>query len=158
MRLSNRDTVAALKERRTSRRKRQRFRDPNRVPLEHEEQANLIEWAFAQRSTIPELKLLFAIPNQGAARLKNLQTEGVMRGVLDLFLAKPHWYDSDDGRGYCLYFGLFIEIKRRKGGKISPEQYAWIAALSAEGYGAVVCRGADEARTAILKDSGRESC
>jgi len=150
MRFSNLDTIAALKERRSSRGRR-RFLDPNRVPLEHEEQENLITWAHSMRQQIPDLKLLFAIPNAGAARLKNLQTEGVMRGVPDLMLAVPQYRDKEM---WCA--GLFIELKRTKGGKISPEQYEWIAALSAQGYEAIVCRGAQEARTAILKYLGRE--
>ncbi len=140
-----------MKERRSSRRKRRIF-DPGRVPLEHEEQANLIAWAFAQRRAIPELGMLFAIPNQGAARLKNLQTEGVMRGVPDLMLAVPAMRFARDS---VKWHGLFIELKRRKGGKVSPDQYGWIAALSAQGYEAIVCYGAQEAREAILKYLGR---
>lgn len=38
-----------------------------------------------------------------------------------------------------------IELKRRKGGKISPAQQEWIDALQAAGIDAAVCRGADEA-------------
>ena len=88
MRTNLSDTTAMLKERRGTRRKRRRF-DPTGVPLETEEQRNLVEWAWAMEKQIPELKNLFAIPNQGAARLKRLQMEGTKRGVPDLFLAAP---------------------------------------------------------------------
>lgn len=91
--------------------------------------------------------MLFAIPNQGAARLKNLQTEGVMKGVPDLFLAHAQC-DSESRVRYC---GLFIELKRRKGGKLSMEQISWLSKLTAEGYCAQVAYGWDEAREQILR-------
>ena len=120
MRLDLTDTVQAAKDRRGTRRKRFRLAG---IPLEHEEQASLISWCFAAQKLIPELSMLFAIPNQGAARLKNLQTEGVMKGVPDLFLAVA--------RGQ--YHGLFIELKRRKGGKVSFEQTQWLNELTIQG-------------------------
>lgn len=149
MRLDLKDTTSMLKERRGTRRKRRRF-DPTGVPLEHQEQANLIAWAFAMKHQISELALLFAIPNAGAARLKNLQTEGVMRGVPDLMLAVPRLI-----AGNLWNHALFIEMKRVKGGKVAPEQYSWMAALTAQGYKCVVARGADEARKEILAYLGR---
>lgn len=141
MRLDLTDTVQAAKDRQGTRRKRFRLAG---IPLEHEEQASLIQWAFAAQRLIPELSMLFAIPNQGAARLKNLQTEGVMKGVPDLFLAVA--------RGQ--YHGLFIELKRRKGGKVSFEQTQWLNELTIQGYLAVVSYGWDEAKGTILRYLG----
>ena len=66
---------------------------------------------------------------------------GVKAGVPDLFLPVS--------RGG--YAGLFIELKRRRGGQISSEQKAWIAALLNEGYCASVCRGFDAATELIDK-------
>ncbi len=43
------------------------------------------------------------------------------------------------------YHGLYIELKRQKGGTVSETQKSWITALAEQGYKAVVCRGADEA-------------
>jgi hypothetical protein len=40
-------------------------------------------------------------------------------------------------------------MKRRKGGKVEPEQEDWIAFLTEQGYLAVVCRGFEEARAVI---------
>lgn len=44
---------------------------------------------------------------------------------------------------------IAIELKRRKGGKVSPEQKDWLAALNAVGIEAVVCNGAAEAIAAV---------
>ena len=108
---------------------------------EHQEQASLFQWRDAMLRSMPELRLLFAIPGQGVARLKNLQIEGYQKGIPDMMLAVA--------RGE--YHGLFVELKRRKGGKVSPEQYTWIAALASEGYAATVCYGWDEARETIQR-------
>lgn len=43
------------------------------------------------------------------------------------------------------YHGLFIELKRRDGGKVSPAQQEWINRLNKARYLAVVCHGAKEA-------------
>lgn len=40
---------------------------------------------------------------------------------------------------------IFIELKRKKGSSTSKEQRAWLAAISACGIPAAVCKGADEA-------------
>jgi hypothetical protein len=44
---------------------------------------------------------------------------------------------------------LFIEMKRKFGGVVSPEQLAWIKALSGLGYPATVCEGFDEAKALL---------
>lgn len=77
------------------------------------------------------------VPNEGkrspatAAKLKRL---GLRPGVPDLFFPIP------SGE----YHGLFIEMKVL-GGRPTPDQKQWIAKLSAKGYRAVVCVGADAA-------------
>jgi hypothetical protein len=47
------------------------------------------------------------------------------------------------------YFGLFIEMKREKGGVVSTDQKEIIALLLSEGYSCHVCKGFDEARKVI---------
>lgn len=110
---------------------------------EHEEQKNLIKWwsLYSKSEGIPE-ELLFAIPNGGKRSVQTsrvLQSEGVRPGVPDLFLAYP-----------CYGFsGLFIEMKRKKGGHVSEAQKEYIALLEENGYHAIVCNGFDEAREAL---------
>ena len=43
------------------------------------------------------------------------------------------------------YHGLYIELKRTKGGVISDAQKEWIEMLNGRGYLAVVAKGATEA-------------
>lgn len=108
---------------------------------EHAEQAALFRWAEYARARLPELSLLFAIPNGGhrnkvtAARLK---AEGVKRGVPDVCLPVA--------RGGA--HGLYIELKAGSG-RATVEQIGWIRALRRQGYAAKVCRGWEETRDAI---------
>ena len=114
----------------------------NYCPTEEEEQAAVFRWAELMSGQHPELQLLMHIPNGGyrhpatAARMK---AQGVKAGVPDIFLPVPR-----DG-----FHGLWIEMKRVKGGKVSPEQKEWIEILNSYGYFAIVCRGADEAIHAL---------
>ena len=107
-------------------------------PTEAAEQMLVFQWADWMRGRWPELALLHHIPNGGsrnpveAARLK---AQGVKPGVPDLCLPVS--------RGG--YHGLYIEMKRQFGGRVSDEQKAWIADLIAQGYRVTVCRGAEEA-------------
>ena len=104
----------------------------------------LFEWAAMTTCVMPELGALFHIPNGGkrgkaeAARFKRM---GVKPGVPDMFLPVA--------RGG--YHGLFIELKRQDGGRVSIDQQAWLTRLGVNGYCAVVCKGWDEAREMIVK-------
>ena len=114
------------------------------VAKEAAEQAALISWARIQAKEIPELVRLYAVPNGGSRHMLeavNLKRQGVKPGVPDLCLPVPR-----HGR-----HGLYIEMKRVKGGTTSKEQKDWIAYLNDAGYVAVVCKGFDEARLAILE-------
>lgn len=80
---------------------------------------------------IPELRLLFAIPNGGQRDVRvaaKLKAEGVKPGVHDLMLPVPR---------HGLH-GLWIEMKKPKG-KPSKEQVEWMEAMQGQGYGACVC-------------------
>ena len=114
------------------------------VPTEHEEQVQLMSWCMlmADRTGNREYDMIFAIPNGGArqkATAGKLKAEGVKPGVPDLMLPVQ--------RGE--YAGLFLEMKRRKGGTVSAEQKSWMTALTAQGYKCLVCHGAEEAMAAI---------
>lgn len=110
------------------------------IPTEDTEQAHIFAWA---RGKYPELDLMHHIPNGGkrtkseAARFK---AQGVKAGVPDIFLPCA--------RGG--YHGLYIELKRTKGGKISAAQKEWIDALRGQDYKVIVCYGFDEAREVII--------
>jgi len=114
----------------------------NTTPLESQEQQPLFDWARLMEKRHPELRLMYHIPNGG---LRNkpvavrLTAEGVRRGVPDICLPVARKE----------YHGMYIELKRRKGGKTSTEQEEWISLLTGQGYLAIVCCGWDRARTEI---------
>ena len=107
-------------------------------PTEEQEPAAVMEWAMRMEKQAPELALLFHIANGGdrhpavAAKLKK---QGVKPGVPDLFLPVA--------RGTA--HGLYVEMKRQKGGRVSEDQKAWMEALTQQGYVCVVAHGAEEA-------------
>lgn len=84
--------------------------------------------------SIPALDRMFAIPNGGLrhkATAGRLKATGVKSGVPDIMLP------VSVGR----WLGLFVELKRKSGGRVSPEQKDWIAALTSNGYRVYVCEG-----------------
>lgn len=114
---------------------------------EHQEQVALMTWAMLLEKEYPALRNLFAIPNGGKRHIgtaRKLKAEGVKPGVPDLFLAVPS----------LGYHGLFIEMKRQKGGHTSDAQTERIGNLLAEGYSVVVCHGWIEAKETILNYLG----
>lgn len=112
-------------------------------PTEAQEQKRLFEWADGPRAPI-ELAMMYHVPNGGTRNPReahNLRLQGVKSGVPDICLPVP--------RGP--FHGLYIELKRQRGGVVSDNQKAWITALNRVGYHAVICRGFDEARDVITK-------
>ncbi len=103
------------------------------MKTEHEEQRELVKWF---RQTYPKT-LIFAIPNGGArsiATASRLKAEGVVKGVPDLFV--PFWE-------------TWIEMKRTKGGSVSPEQKLMHLYLRGVGYTVIVAKGFEDARQQI---------
>lgn len=110
---------------------------------ESEEQTAIIEWANIMQHRVPELALLYHVPNGGSRNVveaKRLKAQGVKSGVPDLVLPVA--------RGK--YHGLYIELKTLRG-RVSDTQKQWLDALRNQGYAAIVCRGADEAIAMIAK-------
>ena len=110
------------------------------VPTEHEEQREFVRW-FRQSQKVR----IFAIPNGGhrsASQGGKLKAEGVSAGVPDLFV--PEWR-------------LWIEMKRKKGGRLSPDQRDWIDYLESCGYRVIVAHGCEEAIAAVKNNSLQSS-
>lgn len=110
---------------------------------EHAEQVNFFQGIRRLYREFPDVSwLTFAIPNGGErhpAVAARLAAEGVMRGIPDIFCAVAR-----EG-----YHGLFIEMKKKQGGRISRDQKIRMAKLSLAGYLCVVARGADEAENIL---------
>ena len=117
------------------------------VPTEHQEQCALFQWADLHATRHPDLKWLFAVPNAGGQGLsamirgRKMLAEGLKPGYPDVGL--------DVARGG--YYGLRLELKRLKGGRVSPEQTAWISRLGEEGYCCSIAVGWQAASEIILR-------
>lgn len=126
---------------------------------EHAHQVALFMSLQPLYDKMPELRLLFAIPNGGlrdritASRLK---AEGVKAGVPDLMLPVSRG-------GYC---GQFIELKRitsyklgasgkrkiaKSKGTVQGNQTDWKEQLQWQGYCVDTCWGWEEAKDAVLR-------
>ena len=119
---------------------------------EADEQKLLFEWAAWQSNAHPELRLMFHIPNGGSRNPiegRHLKEQGVKAGVPDIFLPVA-----------CgIYNGLFIEMKRSKGGRVSDAQNEMLTGLIKQGYRCAVCHGYEEAKQVIEEYlKGEEEC
>lgn len=105
----------------------------DKVPSEHWEQCQVVSWFRRKYGPVR----IFAIPNGGwrsKATAMKLKVEGVSRGVPDLFVPQ---------------FNLWIEMKRVKGGRLSPDQHNWIKYLTEIGNTVLVCNGHEHAMEQI---------
>ena len=106
----------------------------DRIPTEHEEQREFVSWF---RKTYPGVRI-FAIPNGGARSPSvagRLKAEGVSKGVPDLYI--PAWR-------------TWIEMKRQKGGAVSPEQKDWHQYLESIGDCVILANGCATAQKLLL--------
>lgn len=93
---------------------------------EHSFQASFMGELAIRATQVPELFLMFAVPNGGhrsKAAAGKLRAEGVKPGVPDLCLPVPA-----HGK-----HGLFLEMKVA-GGSVKPEQRDWLMNLHRHGY------------------------
>jgi hypothetical protein len=109
------------------------------VPTESTEQMMFFQWV---RTAFPKL-IAFHVPNGGKRSLRTavrLKKEGVTTGIPDIII----------GKACGIYCGMYIELKRQKGGALSEAQKDMIRELKAEGYYVAVCRGFEEARQELI--------
>ncbi len=86
--------------------------------------------------------LLIHIPNGvsgGAVKGRIKAREGVRAGVPDYFLAIPVQGTT----------GLWIELKKKTGGRLSKQQQKYVELLRTQGYKVEVCQGAEAAMRVI---------
>jgi VRR-NUC domain len=112
----------------------------NLTPLEYDEQVAIIEWCDCHPD--PRPRRIYSHLN--GVRLhpkvaKDAKAAGARKGIPDLFLPIPEGY----------YHGLYIELKRTKGGILSMDQEEYIQVLRDWGYRVEVCYGAQQAIEAI---------
>lgn len=104
-------------------------------PSEHVEHRNFIS---EFRKTWPCV-LIHSIPNggkRGKVTAHKLRLEGLTPGIPDTFI--PEWL-------------LWVEMKRQKGGGLSPEQKEIIQYLESVGHTVIVARGCGDAIAKIYQ-------
>ena len=105
------------------------------VPSEDREQMLFVQWF---RRTFPGV-LIYAIPNGGHRHIAvaaKLKATGAVRGIPDLHI--PAW-------------SMWVEMKRQKGGALSPEQKDIISYLESIGHAVIVGRGFEHAKAQIME-------
>lgn len=108
------------------------------TPYEADEQRALMAWVRVSAGRYPELQALYHIPNEGKRTHRqgaDLRRQGMSKGVPDLCLPVPR-------NGYG---ALYIELKRKRGGRLSDDQRRWLDLLNRLGNRAIVCKGWEEA-------------
>jgi hypothetical protein len=108
----------------------------SKVLSEDQEQARLVSWLTKQGI------IFFAVPNGGRRTLLEgvkFKRTGVQSGVPDMVIPIP-----SGG-----YHGLFIEMKRAKGGVLFTNQVYWLSLLRDKDYYAEVAYGFEEARDIV---------
>jgi hypothetical protein len=108
------------------------------VPSEDQVQTMLCSWMT--KSNI----IHFAIPNSGKrtqGEAFKFKRTGLKAGVPDLCIPVPT----------KSYHGLYIELKKEVGGRVSDHQAYWIAYLNSVGYHARIAHGFDEAKQIITE-------
>ena len=108
---------------------------------EYSEQAALFEWVNLSALRMPELQLLYHIPNgekRNIATAMKLKRMGVKAGVPDLHLPVAR-------QGYN---GLYLELKVNKN-KLTDNQKFWKEALEKERYFVYVAYGWEEAKNIL---------
>ena len=115
------------------------------------EQIALFNWAKRTESILPELALMYHVPNEGKRSNGGiLKAAGLKSGVPDICLPV-----ANNG-----FHGLYIELKFGKN-KATKAQEEYMAMLNAQGYKTAVCYGAEEAGDGINLPSrmfSREEC
>jgi VRR-NUC domain len=125
-------------------------RPRRQIPSEGQEQAAVLAWAWTHVDRLPGLALLYAVPNGARvswSQAKKLKAEGLKAGVPDLHLPVARMG----------YHGLWIEMKRIKGGRLSESQRWWRDALCREGHLVACCAGAEQAITKLATYLSRGS-
>lgn len=108
---------------------------PYTNPPEEAEHMALVQWLelHAIRYT--------HVPNEGLHKVQYRVKQkrlGVKPGVPDILIFDPPPACPEN-------VGTAIELKRRKGGRVTPEQSAWLCVLKDRGWAVAVCQGAMEA-------------
>lgn len=110
------------------------------IPTEYQDQCAVINWARKLAALTLDKRLELLHGDSSGVRVSigtalKMKKAGAIKGWPDVMLP----VESES------YNGLFIELKRRRGGIVSQDQQAVHDLLREQGYRVEVCCGADEA-------------
>lgn len=121
------------------------------IPTEGDEGVCLLQWASVIRYQqfrlsdilimIPNGTKLFGTPKERAIQMSRMKRLGFRPGVFDYLLpvSRPP------------YPGLFLELKRTRGGIVSSAQAVFKLDMEALGWKCVICEGWESAKDAITE-------
>ena len=118
----------------------------NKAPLEKEEQIQFVDYCKTHGLKVISTQNGFKMPKTAfnfAAYSKTLTKMGLSKGFPDLIILEKNRSGTHEV--------LFIEMKRQKGGRISPEQKKWIQTLDDSGYCVGIAKGFKSAVTILTK-------
>ena len=127
------------------------------LPTEYQEQVTVISWCRGRAAITGDRRLELVHGDSSGVRVPigcavKMKRAGAIKGWPDLFLPVP--CESQHGQYYCC--GLFIELKRRRGGVGSKEQKEIHELLREQGYKVEVAKGAEAAISVISEYLGLE--
>jgi len=121
---------------------------------EYDAQKAIFEWAERMIPKYPDLKWLNGSLNGvrlNIGQAVKAKKAGMKRGFPDINLPVTSIaVNSNYGRA-GIWCGLYIELKKEKGGSVTPEQKKWLRHLSDQGYFACVCKGKEAAIQLIIQ-------
>lgn len=119
------------------------------APAEHAEAVRFFRVVSLHEAAHPDLQLLYAVPNGGLRNkvvAAKMRAEGQRPGVPDYCWPR---------RSACGSFaGLYIELKRQKGGRLADEQRKFLDGVRAQGYRAERADGWEQAWRLVCEHGG----
>ncbi len=120
------------------------------VRSEFVEQCQLADWLHAQYPNLLWTASAGGMRTSiGTAR--KMKRMGYSKGTPDIFIAEPRRILKGERDNIYVSHGLFVELKKERGGRVSPDQRRWLNELRIRGYIAEVAHGFNEAKIIIQK-------
>ena len=112
-----------------------------KVATESQEQINFVAWFRLQFKKHRILSIPNGMWTKGIRTAIKAKKEGMSAGVPDLFIPS---------------LILWVEMKRSKGGRLSPEQKDWISYLETCGHTVIIGNGFLDAKEKVLEFIGKK--